>query len=187
MAYLKDGGRDIVGDGDRMESNGEGHSTTKRSILDCLLANSSAPFPLSSERVCWGIGGGFRLISGDFRLEDQLGIVLTWSALSAALGDLFWKFEASAPRANGSSSVDTSPCPLCFRLSSAVCTIERRSGLGVNFGFSINVNIDFLGPLRAPIVSRIPVFGCGVSLISPWLITCCTGVIGAGSIGYKAE
>lgn len=97
-----------------------GDSITKRSILDCLRANNSAPFPLSSVRACCIVtDGGFVLTPGDLRLDAQSTTVSELSVLCVALGDLiFWKLEASAPRANDSSSVVTLPCSLCFRRSS---------------------------------------------------------------------
>lgn len=161
--YTQDGGRDIVGEGDLI-CPAFGFSTTYFSILDCRLANSSAPFPDALLRVCSGLCSALGRVLELLRQEVHSGALVS-PALSSSLAR---KLEASAPRASNSSSdagSGTDLCP-CFFLSSAPCTSESSSGFGATTGFSLNVNIDFLFDLLAALSSSIPVLVGVIGLLS---------------------
>lgn len=184
-SYFQEGGRDMVGDGERSRSGWEGASMMNFSMRDCLRAKSSAPFPLASVRLWLGCGFGFGWMVGDLRQDDHAGASSAGGRccppLAALLGT---KLEASAPRAKGSSSAPGSPCSFCFFLMSALCTKSSRSGLGPSFGFSTKVNMDFLWALRAADSSRMPVLGRGGTAPAPWTGLCSTF---CSTGGYRAE
>lgn len=142
------------------------------------MANSSAPFPEALVRVCSGLCSALGRVLEVLRLDAHSG-ALASSALASSFAR---KFEASAPRAINSSSVEGSGIDLFsfFRLSTPF-TKESNSGFGATTGFSLKVNIDFLFALLAAPSSRIPVLICMAVFLSD--MGCGTKVDGLGAVG----